>query len=131
MKKIVIILLLSVILLGIVSCSKPDYTGVWLAFMVEDENGKQYSMLEYFSSLKDEYTVIMKINKDGTYVCSTFIGDDFIDDENGTYKQKGEKIYFTKDKTYTGQMVNGYLAIKYDKATMYFGKTSDLKKNKN
>ena len=40
----------------------------------------------------------MKINKDGTYVCSTFIGDEFIDDETGTYKQKGDKIYFTEEK---------------------------------
>ena len=39
------------------------------------------------------------------------------------------KIDFNETKTYTGQMVNGYLAIRYDKVTLYFGKTSEYKTN--
>ena len=127
MKRIISVLLLTVMLFGVVSCSKPNYTGIWLAFMVEDQNGKQYSMLEYFSNLEDEYTVIINIKDDGTYICSSFIGEKLLENEAGTYKLSGRKIDFNDAKTYSGQMIKGYLAIKYDKVTMYFGKTSDAK----
>ena len=114
-------------LFGVVSCSKPNYTGIWLAFMVEDQNGKQYSMLEYFSDFEDEYTVIINIKDDGTYICSSFIGEKLLENEAGTYKLSGRTIDFNDAKTYSGQMIKGYLAIKYDKVTVYFGKTSDAK----
>lgn len=127
MKKIVTVLLLLTVLIGITSCAKPDYTGVWLAFMVEDTNGKQYSMLEYFSELEDEYTVILAIKDDGTYICTSFVGENVVDKEGGTYKLKGAKIDFNETQTYTGQMVSGYLAIKYEKATMYFARTTESK----
>ena len=127
MKRIISVLLLTVMLFGVVSCSKPNYTGIWLAFMVEDQNGKQYSMLEYFSDFEDEYTVIINIKDDGTYICSSFIGEKLLENEAGTYKLSGRTIDFNDAKTYSGQMIKGYLAIKYDKVTVYFGKTSDAK----
>ncbi len=130
MKKIVSVLLLSVVILSVTACSKTNYTGTWLAFMVEDENGKQYSMPEYFSQFGEEYTVIINIKDDGTYICSSFIGEKLLENERGTYKVTRDRIDFNESKTYSGCMVKEYLAIKYDKVTLYFGKTSDIKPDK-
>ena len=124
MRKVISLAIIIVVLFGAVSCSAPKYTGIWLAFMVEDENGKQYSMPDYFTGFEEEYTVILSIRDDGTYICSSFIGETLLENEKGTYTVTRGKIDFNEAKTYSGQMVNGYLSIKYDKVTMYFGKTS-------
>ncbi len=129
MKKVISLAVIFVVLFGAVSCSAPKYTGVWLAFMVEDADGKQYSMPDYFTGFEEEYTVIMSIRDDGTYICSSFIGTKLLENEKGTYTVHDGKIDFNETKTYTGQMVNGYLAIRYDKVTLYFGKTSEYKTN--